>query len=729
MPASPLDRQNNDQAVRQMAPLSPTDLRVPTAEEFDLDSRIAISLFRAGRSHHTWLDRPVFTSTAPSSITITGKLLQIGSPVPIDLNTTITVPPLANTVARVDRRDSLYLVGFTAEIGELQDPLLGQFSYGFPGGVRSIAKENTRRYRYYWVLFYRMDSLELSSSDVILAIGNTKQLPIANQLPAGFSRAGYQIFALDSRLSAGKSYKILTDTIDISPILAIDRRQKLTLDGYSYGLDGEVFAFDAISHLDDLAADEYARSIDTIGQQRLQDIATGVCGKLSVYQRSILNLSVGASGNPAALGIGALSLNGSNATANDQRISFTNQAIVETRQAYPVTVALSAGNVLIATGLNTNAPPGSIFSGDKTLHKIYKADGTEQSQYGIWSNLAGTGGLQWLGTSNSTLVEGETAYVVPAVDYPAGSGFGLPFSQVEKIWHNAVEIGSANVRIGWEQDLSDYETPAGGEDYILVFGSERAALHYIYRKITLTIGVSGVAVLPTGMTGCLAFIEGVAGRIDSPVRTGLAPGTRNALIYHAPRSTDSWQIQFRAAQYQGLGSAATVNLASATIAGTPIAYAHAQGAGGSVFQGEFATRYAPIALHLPSTETGIPCYTLDTPIQLAGEEYRGPASWREIELMPGTAGVLPAMGQSIKLVPLSGTYPRSIAATATGDDEILGCYAPVLASGKAYQLVVMMPIVANDLYYMLIATKNTLGGESISFDPGTGVAIDIFYSY
>jgi hypothetical protein len=174
---TPLDRQPHDLAVKQMAPLSPTDLRVPTAEEFDLDSKIGIHLFRASRPEHQWLVRPTFAYAGANTFTVSGTLATIGSPEPIVLDATrFTPPPLSDTFSQVARVDSLTLVGFTAEVSEQEDPLLGQFSYGFAGGVNSLAKENTRRYRYFWVLFYSIDT-DLTIADVIAALGTAKTLP------------------------------------------------------------------------------------------------------------------------------------------------------------------------------------------------------------------------------------------------------------------------------------------------------------------------------------------------------------------------------------------------------------------------------------------------------------------------------------------------------------------------------------------------------------------------
>lgn len=721
---SPLDRVPHDLAVRQMAPLSPTDLRVPTAEEFDLDSKIGINLFRASRPEHHWIARPTFAYAGNNIFAITGTLAQIGSPSPVVLaDVRFVPPPLANTYAQISRRDSLTLVGFTAEVGESQDPVLGQFSYGFAGGTTSIAKENTRRYRYFWVLVYAIDG-SVDIPQFIAALGTAQSLPVDNVLDAGFSRSGYQIYAKDPHLVAGNTYKILLDTIDISPILGLDRFQNTSYNGYSYGTNGEVLDLDRVVTLADRSPSAYQDRIEDIARERIGQLAAGLVGRTHRYRRSILNIAIGSNpNNPGFLGISALSLNGSHATANDQRLSFTNQEIVETRQSYAVTVSLSnTGNVLIATGLNTNAPPGSAFSSDKSLHKIYKADGTEQSQYGTWSNLSGTGGLQWLGTSNSTLIEGEIAYIVPAVDYPAGSGCEIPFLTVEKAWHNATPIATANLRMGWDGDLLGYEPPANGENFILIFGTERAALHYIYQKISIVVGPSGVAAVPPNLTGCLAFIEGISGRIDAPVKTGVSPGTVNALIYHAPKSDDTWQIQVRAPEYQGLGVAI-----DGQICGTPIVYAHSQGAGGSVFGGELATRYRPIALSLPSTGTGVPSYTLDTPIQLAGEEYRGPISWREIDLLPGSTGVVPSVGRKIEFSQPAGTYARSLNVRATIGEAAGGFFAPALANGKPYQIVIIIPILANGKYYGIIATKNTVGGENVLLDPATGTGIDLFY--
>jgi hypothetical protein len=722
---SPLDRRPNDLAVKQMAPLSPTDLRVPTAEEFDLDSQIGIHLFRASRSEHQWLVLPTFIYAGANTFTVTGTITQVGSPEPVVLDAVRFIPPpLSDTFSQVSRQDRLSLVGFAAEVSEQEDPLLGQFSYGFAGGVNSIAKENTRRYRYFWVLFYSIDS-DLTIANVVAALGTAKSLPVANVLDTGFSRSGYQIYAKDPNLVTGKSYKVLTETIDVSPILTLNRNQNTSYRGFSYGINTETFTIDDVATLADRSRREYAEQIEDICRERFLDIAAGQVGRTHRYRRSILNIAIGSNaGNPGNLGISALSLNGSHATANDQRLSFTNQAITETRQSYAVTVALSnTGNVLIATGLNTNAPQGSVFSSDKTLHKIYKADGTEQSQYGTWSNLSGTGGLQWLGTSNSTLIEGEVAYVVPAVDYPAGSGFDTPFLAIEKAWRNSVELAPANIRIGSINDLSAYEDPANGEAYILVLGTERAALHYIYRKVAITVGSNGVAKVPPTVTGCIAFLEGIAGRIDAPVRTGVPAGAVNALIYHAPNSNDTWQIQVRAPEYQGLQSQIT-----GEICGTPIVYGHTQGAGGSVFQGELSTRYRPIALSLPSTGTGTPNYLLDTPIQLNGEEYRGPISLRELDLLPGSAGVEPSVGKKIELGAGIGNYVRSGNQSIKIGSQVVGVYAPLLANSKPYQIVIIIPIrTLEGEYFCWIATKNTPGGENILLDPATGVGVDVFY--
>ena len=721
---SPLDIKSNDLAVKQMAPQSPTDLRVPTAEEFDLDSKIGIKLFRSSRIEHIWQELPTVEFQAPGSFSLSGRLTQIGSPVPIDLSGVLfSPPPLENTFSQIDREDKLYLVGFTAEVSETQDPLLGQFSYGFAGGVNSIAKENTRRYRSFWVLFYVVNA-ELTINNVITALGTAQSLPINNKLDQGFSRSGYQVYAKDPNLVAAQTYKVLTDTIDVSPVLAITRKQNISSNGYSYGLGGEVLTANNATILADRSTQAYRESIEDIVRERFLDLSAGITGRTHYDQISTVNLAIGSnSANPGNLGISALSLNGSYATANDQRINFSNQATTETRQSYPVTVALSnTGNLLLTTGLNTNAPPGSKFNADKTLHKIYKSDGTEQSLYGTWTNLSGTGGLQWVGTSNSTLIEGETAYIVPAIDYPAGSGFEIPFQTVLKAWRNAVLIDSENIRLGHTSDLDNYVNPSNSEEYILVFGPERMALHYIYHKISITIPANGTAIIPPSLSGCFAFIEGVPGRIDRPVKTGLTPGVVNALIYHAPRSTETWQFQFANPEYQGLGSAI-----EGEICGTPLFFGHSLGGGGSVFRGELSTRYQAVSAALPSTGTGIASYLLDTPIQLSEEEYRGPVSFRELEFRPGSNGAAAQAGSYLRFDPPLASYPRSLNQPPRIGNDPISCYAPALATKQPYQAVFLIPLRTDQGYYLLIATKNTLGGEDIILDPALGVGIDLFH--
>jgi len=130
--ASPLDRKDHDVGVLFVAPSSPTDKRVPTAEEMSLQEIIDLHNERQ-RFKPLWKSEPTFGITAaPRTANISGRLKIPVIPAEQQLTAVdFTVPALSNTTSVVSRIDRLYLVGLVAEVGADQDPVLGEFTFRY----------------------------------------------------------------------------------------------------------------------------------------------------------------------------------------------------------------------------------------------------------------------------------------------------------------------------------------------------------------------------------------------------------------------------------------------------------------------------------------------------------------------------------------------------------------------------------------------------------------------
>lgn len=729
----PFDKVSNDLGIRPVPPASITDPRQPMAEEFDLDSQIQISLFQADR-HSYWMEKPpalVWNSTL-GRIEAAGKANLVIFPRPIDIQTTLTPLALPDTTSTVDRLEFYTIVGFAADVGQEHDAVLGQVSFGYqiPNGIQGVSKENSRRYRAFWTIVNSRN--QLTVADFINLLTGGTDITIINGTDAGFAIGAYRIYAKDPNLTIGATYKMLPSSICLLSLCALRRRQRKQIDGHTYGEAGEVITSSEL--LQAARFDEVATGADIDGAVRRRTIEIARAersGRLKGAAKFTLNLAAGSvPTNSTDPGIAAVAPNGSTSAANDRRLSFSNQGYLERRVAFPVTAGNSGGAALVSIGLNTNSPPGTIFSIDPADHKIYKSDGTEQSSLGVFNNLGGTGALSWIGTSNSTILPGETVWVVPAISYPAGSGLGLPFTSCQRAWYQGVELNSANIIDTTTGDLADYQSPASGQSFVCAIGKERAAIHYIYEKVSVVVGPDGVAKLPAGKSGGFAFIEGTnLGRIDAPVVGGLGAGTYNALIYSPPSSAANniWQFQFSRIEYQGLGDDLFNFVDGATIASSPIVYAHTHGGGNSVFQGDESVKYSPIAMHLPLPTGSIPNYKLDTPIHLQGEPYPGPVSWRELPAVSGKNAALPFVGQAVFALWTGATVTRGCSfKLISTDGNLLGCLAPQLATKRPYQVVVVFAIVKGGRTMLVVATHNTAGGETVALDPELGTGIDIF---
>ena len=199
MPFEPMpSRSPNDLAVKQQANTSPVDIRVPTADEFALDSVITTHFIRSTRLDSGWISPPVLSIQSSRVLTISGQALLPVYPGITEIETQLQIPALSSASATILRQDRLYLVGFAAEVGAEQDATLGTFSFQYrspSSSIETLQKENTRRYRAFWALVYGENVLTIDGFMQLLTLEQTGdyRLTFNNTTGDGFDRAGYRI--------------------------------------------------------------------------------------------------------------------------------------------------------------------------------------------------------------------------------------------------------------------------------------------------------------------------------------------------------------------------------------------------------------------------------------------------------------------------------------------------------------------------------------------------------
>lgn len=734
--ANPLPKAPHDLAVVDVPPKNPQDSRVPMAEQFALNTEIVTGLFRRANDRLGWISEPVVAVTGPRQININGIARTPNYPTDLLVDTNLDIPPLPSATTVLKQDHYLSLVGLAVDVGAEHDASLNiSFQFRSPTNqsqVSTTSKENARRLRAFWLLVLSPEPLTTESFIQALPLQTgDRRLSITETDTIGFDVSGqFRAYARDSFWVGGKTYVINPEYVDIAPICIVRRIQNFLDRGYTFGNNGEE-PLNAAYNIARLHRPVKIRDHDAFIRERLFGIFAGKPGAGSFFRRTVQNLTSGAiGGNSGVAGEAAGSPDGSVCLANDQRSGFSNESRVRKWTAQVVSATNDGnGRGVVIVSLNTNAPIGTRFSESPLDHKIYAADGTEQSSFGRFTSLGSSSALTWVAASgNNAITPGSTVYVVPGVYTPPGTGFSVPFTHVEKVWRNGVQIASGNVRLGWN-DLTAFENPANEEEFIVVLGPERQALHYIYRRIYVTTNAQGIAFIPPTERGVFAFIQGVTGRIDKPLQGGLTPNTvYPALVYYPPRSLETWQFQFRYPDYQGLTSTELLN--NARVATPAILFAHTLGAGGSVFQGSEPLRYTPVASNLPAVSGGIPAYSLNAPIQLAGETSMGAgAVFRELQssLLLAAAGLtIPQPGQRITLAEATTSQGRSIKGKLLADGTQMGVRAPVAANGSPYQLVLCFCVEKNNELYLVIMTRNTRGAEDFAIDSDQGTAFDIF---
>lgn len=725
----PLLKKNNDLGLLPTAKQSISDLRVPTVDGLALGYEIPVSLYRQAKvGNEGWATAPTLTITPPRTIAVNGTVTSATYPQDFTVNTSVTIPSLSSATASIKQTQHLQLVVFAAACGVAHDPDLSvTFSgrqvdnTGTPtGAVQTVTKENDRRIRAFWVLVLSPDLLTPTSFNALVP---TPGLTIASLAPEGFALNNLQIYGRDSNLVSGVAYPLYREMTEVIPLAQVKRLQNNTENGYTWGANGEE-DLTALYHLANVAP----RSRNTAGsglRSRLIDVMTGRPSNGATYQRTVRNLTASSiSIRPERPGVASDSPNGSICLSNSQRISFSNQSVLERYGVQTIAAGNDgSGNALLAAVVNT---AGATFSENAADHKIFSAAGVDETANGRFLNLGGVGSLTWIAGANSTIAPGLTAYFVPAIRYPAGSGFSVPFEAIERAWNGATEISPANILLP-QNDLDAYANPANNESFFVVTGAERAAIHYVLRKISITSNAQGVATIPTGTFGNLAFIEGVSGRIDAPVRTGLTPSTTfNALQYYAPRTTEQWQFQMRVCEYQGLGNSAASWLDGAEITHSPVMYLHTHGGSSSVYRGDATFRFIPVAMHLPMGNASTVPYSFNHPVQLAGTAYSVSDSIRELSPLPAAGLALPTPGQRLSFTANNAIAPRSNLGRITVNGQTLGFKFPPLEGGRACQAVLAFTVRKGSETRLLIATFNGVGGTDIQIDSATGTGFDTF---
>lgn len=739
--ADPFDPKTHDWAVLQQPPQSQEQPTVPIPEEFRLGDRTMVTGIWRSRLTRGWKVRPDISIAGQRQISLTGGVAYapVYTTYELPVSTTVEIPDLSvsGTISQTDR---IYLVSFAAEVGGDEDPDLAQVEIRYrqtdeQGNVtiESRTGENSRRMRSFWCLVLAQS--EISAQDFIdnLEVPDPQNFPderhlvVKNKDIAGFVQSSMRVFAHDSNFLVDASYHVYPNSVELLPTVWIRRVQEYENKGYVWGKGGEG---NFLPEFHILPAGERVTSI-TVDQQaksRMLDVFAGKPGPDRAYNRAVLNLTSGVvGGNPGRPGIPAGTFNGSVALANSQRVSFTNEKSKQKVGCQLVTASsFGDGNATVSFNLAANVPLGTRFSPNREEHRIFTLEGKDVTERGRFLNLGQSGSLQWIAESNPDVVAGQDVFFQPTIIFPAGSGFTIPFHECEGVWLNATNQIS-DVREAYKDDLDSYQDPIDN-NFIVVVGSERGALHYIYKKISVTTDSNGIATIPSNEYGCFAFIEGVNGRIDLPFHKGLQPETSyNALVYYPPRSGESWQLQFKYCEYQGLQDPSLLD--GAEIVGRPRLFLHTQGGGQSAFFGDPVLRYRPISMELPypdNVEDNF--WEVNTSVSFPGEAFSEPISFREVEsVFSGTSSALISPGKIIARTDTNTTHLNSmqVRLTEEGTDIPFGAQVPRLGSGEPCQAVLGFPIQYGDRNYLVIATK-VLSGGSIVLDSDQGTGIDVF---
>ncbi|MBD2019363.1 hypothetical protein H6F43_04090 [Leptolyngbya sp. FACHB-36] len=701
-----------------------TDQRVPSAQELAAANHLHQSNLKTVQEIERpagLRTRPAFDTTGSKGIILPAGLAPYapGHPsiAPFASDVTVMLPPLADAVSSISRYDRLYLMTFGVVITSAIDPdILLTFEWeNQSGAIQTLSKENTRRIRSVWAIVWSQGPT--TAADVVGAMSSVsgkKALTVAKGNVGITLNTTLRIYPLDPNLTDAKTYFIVQDTLTLIDLCRVWRVQNFTQTGYMWGRGGEK-QFETDFHIQPTyryVGDGW-EAWDSRSRETLRRIFLGLpLIESPSYDRAVQNLINGQVGvNLDAPGTAIASPNGSTALANGQRVSFTNQRIVQKTYCLPVQTIDASGFARATVPFQTNSPVGAKFSQDLADHKVYKANGVDVTLDGTITGLGGSGALVWTANSNAVVAVGDTVYVQPGISYPEGSGFALS-GEIEKVYYNnGLVLNTANVREASVNNLNAYTNPASGESFIAVLGKERAALHYIYQRLTIISSSAGVVTIPGTVNGAIAFISGPnapTGRIDRPVIAGLAHSTNySVLCYYPPKATDNWQFQLKTSRYAGTGERALLD--GARVATLPIAIGHTQGGGNSTFLADGELQYEAISFRLPANtlSNAVKHVVANYRMQLAIEGDIGANSVRELPLSAASGLVLPRSGMTLAAPAASSAQSKGMAVKlANSAGQALGILKLPIQCAQVYQLVVAFVVLKDGERRLCLITLN-----------------------
>lgn len=743
-----LNYKNNDVDILHIPPQYPGDARVYKATDFYTQSILnQRNLKNLPFTENYILNLPELQFDAVNSsdeinLTINNLIFslinypskEISISASLKLFDRLTTPQDGNII------QYLQIFSFLSEIGEIQDPLLGNtnLEYYAPD-LESVSpdyqyielkiKENTRRLRAFWGIILSED-FKVSDNCLNNLIMDGDSLPsitIPNSgnfqdliLEQG-NRA--RMYFLDSNLKRNTQYFIMPDFCVFLPFLKLKRNFGFYSKGYYWGKDNREplpsNKYNALSIKRYINEEKYTEKYlslllsDDISSDNYLDIN---------LTKGIFNLFSGVNNQGNQSGINIQSPNEFACLPSPDRIQFKNQEYYQTQTCKKRQLFKNENNNLYATyPLDIgNIPPvngESIakFNKDPNSHFIYDTQGSLllKGTFSIEDDV-----LTWFPETNSILEENDYIYIQPSIIFKAGSGINLPTVSLDEcnIEDNNVVKTLTNIRNAESEDINQYTTPQNEEDFIIVFGKERNAIHYIYKKVTLTTNANGIINtdnIPS--SGVIAFIEGVNGRVDKPVvNMGTNFTDYKCLVYHIPTLTEKWQFTFTIHNpiYENLAK-----LDNSQIISDFVQIAHTQGGGASVYQTGGEWRFSNLDIKLKPLSSPIyPSYTLNTPIIFGGEEGYESIGWRYVTFPPGVGVSYPKKGEKIKVI--SGSlYQRNYK---------LGYLMPILKTKLPYQSIFAFICKAVTDEYLLVVIKSNLISGTVTFEMGENSSISVF---
>lgn len=761
----PLAIAENDVAVVHVPVAAPGDKRILKAEELTLGQRLLVQPEK--RIESGWLGEPELSFVDDLRFRVEGSLRSGLFRRPLAVVGEVELPALSDTVSTVERDDFLSLVVFLAEVGIVHDAtirvtdveeemdnngnLTGLTVINFDG-------ENTRRYRLFWGLLYAETPPSVTGfwetlTEVDTVNDGLRELAIAtgdSVATEGFALGDMRFYPVDSHLAAGLTYGVVNGMVEVFPLAAIVRRQNFLQNGYIWGKDGE----ESLSV--DFCVKKLFRCVDWDGDtavvRRCYEIMGGIPGQGFCYGRAVKNLFNGLASAPSEdPGELTRSPNGSYLVTNGQRVGLLNQRML---QGYYVQFCQSQyeigdGDVIVTANMNTDVPISTQF-GDGSTHRVFDAQGVEQTHLGEFVVPSGYNTLTWIAGINSSFYAptpgsfvSKTAFFVPGIFFAAGSGFSEFFVGMEQVIRNGVPLSSANIREG-TNDLDQYVDPANNESFIAIWSKERASLLRVYKKLVLTADETGKVFVPNTENGLFAFVQGKinpttgGNRLDSVMEAGFSPNQANikALIYYPLRSAgEQWQVRLKVSPYQGVGSTQPINEVVDFLQGAKVIsrcrfFVHTLGGGGSCFHGDGALQFLPVSFALPAVAGGTPSYELNGPIHFAGQGYPGPVNFMEIPPLSATNYALPTPGMTLSTLSRSPLlHPRSLNIALFNQGGVpLGFGTPSFVDvDNEFQFVLCFAVEKDGDRRLVIATYNGGGGASYPLDSAENTAIDLFY--